>query len=82
MKDTEKERELKEKNTYLKFSSIAIQMGVIIGGAAYGGSALDEHYKNETPVWTIVCSLAGIAIGLYLVIKEVVNISKENEKRD
>jgi F0F1-type ATP synthase assembly protein I len=79
MENTDPQKEINDKNTYLRFSSIAIQMGVIIGGGAYAGSALDKHYRNETPIWTIICSLAGIGIGLYLVIREVLNISKKND---
>lgn len=56
---------------------MAVQMGVIIGGFAYGGNALDEHYKNEKPVWTIVLSLLGIAISLYLIIRSAKKMADE-----
>jgi F0F1-type ATP synthase assembly protein I len=69
-------------SSIMRMSSSAIQMGIIIGGAAYGGNALDEHYQNEKPIWTIVCSLVGIGVGLYLVLKDVINISKEDDKVD
>ncbi|WP_027421429.1 AtpZ/AtpI family protein [Crocinitomix catalasitica] len=69
-------------NAIARLSSAGIQMAIVIGGGAWGGSALDEHYQNEKPIWTIVCSLAGIAIGLYLVLKDVMKISKENDKTD
>ena len=75
-------KERKNRNTYLRFSSVGIQMGITIGGAAYLGNYLDKKYANETPVWTIVCCLVGIGIGLYMVIKEVLNMSKENDKKD
>lgn len=74
--------EKKKNSTYSRLSTAGIQMGIIIAGAAWGGSLLDEKYHNETPVWTIVCSLAGVGAGLYLVIKEVIKISKENDDRD
>ena len=48
---------------------MAIQMAVLIGGGAWGGHAMDQNYQNEKPVWTIVFSLLGIAISLYLVIR-------------
>ncbi len=68
------------KNRFLRFSSVGIQMGLIIVGGALFGNYLDD--KNEKPIWTIVFSLLGIAIGLYLVIKEVLNLGKENDKKD
>jgi F0F1-type ATP synthase assembly protein I len=55
-------------------------MGLIIVGGALFGNYLDV--QNEKPIWTIVFSLLGIAIGLYLVIKEVLNLGKENDKKD
>ena len=48
---------------------MVVQMAVIIGGAAWGGHALDQRYQNEKPIWTIVLSLLGIAISLYLIIR-------------
>ncbi len=68
------------KNSFLRFSSVGIQMGLIIVGGALFGNYLDV--QNEKPIWTIVFSLLGIAIGLYLVIKEVLNLGKENDKKD
>ncbi|WP_066756367.1 AtpZ/AtpI family protein [Crocinitomix algicola] len=70
------------KNNYVKFSAVGIQMAVVIIAGAFGGNALDEKYQTEKPVWTIVFSLLGVAIGLYLVIKEVINLNKDDEKKD
>ncbi len=67
------------KNPFVVFSSMAIQMGVLIGGAAWGGSALDEKYQNEKPIWTIVLSLVGVGAALYIFIKEANNLSKDDE---
>jgi F0F1-type ATP synthase assembly protein I len=38
----------------------------------WGGQKLDSHYKNITPVFTIVLSLLGIGASLYLVIKDLI----------
>lgn len=66
-------------NPLLRFSSMAIQMGIVIGAGAWGGSVLDTKYQNEKPIWTIVLSLAGVAIALYLFIKEAQNLSKDDD---
>lgn len=63
----------------MKFSSMGIQMGVTIGGAAWFGNWLDSKGTNEKPVWTIVFSLLGIAVALYMVIKEAGKLSDDNE---
>ena len=66
-------------NQYARFSGIAIQMGVIIGFSAWGGQKLDEHFNLSKPYLTIVCSLLGVAFALYLIIREVIKMGKDNE---
>ena len=56
---------------------MAVQMIVAIGGGAWGGNAMDNYYHNEKPIWTIVFSLLGIALSLYLVIRAAKNMSKD-----
>ncbi len=63
---------------YAKFSSLGIQMGVTIAGLTWLGTFLDSKYATK-PVWTIVLSLAGVAIALYLVIKEVIQMGKDDK---
>ena len=53
-------------------------MALIIGVSAWGGNKLDLHYKNETPVFTIVLSLLGIAAALYIVLKDIIKSNKWN----
>lgn len=69
MKDKEPQKPL---NSYAKYSSLAIQMGVIIGAGCYGGYKLDEYFKNSTPVYTIILSLISIAIAMYLILKDFI----------
>lgn len=64
-------------NPYLRLSSAALQMAAVIGGLSWLGSFLDHKYHTKNSVWTIVLGLLGVAVGLYLVIKEVLAISKE-----
>lgn len=57
---------------------MAIQMAVVIGAGAWGGTKLDERQGNETPVWTIVLTLVGVGASLYLFIKEANQMSKDD----
>jgi F0F1-type ATP synthase assembly protein I len=69
----------KQPNAFIKYSNLAIQMGLIIGLAAWGGMKLDAYFKLNDPYFTIGLSLLGIGIALYLVIKDVINDSKHNQ---
>ena len=64
---------------YARFSSIVIQMGVIISFFTWLGLYLDGEYNSETGWWTISLSLFGIVISLYLVINNVIKISNKDE---
>ena len=66
----------KNGSKFVKFSALSIQMAVLIGGGAWGGSALDAKMQNSKPIFTIVFSLLGIGLSLYFVIKEASNLSK------
>lgn len=73
-----KMKEKKNKyNAYIKFSGIAIQMGVIICAGVFGGQWLDKKLEMQTPWFTIALSLLSVAIGLYLVIREVIKMNEE-----
>jgi F0F1-type ATP synthase assembly protein I len=63
-------------NAYAKYSALGVQMAVIIGGGCYGGFKLDEHYKNTTPVFTIILSLVSIALAMYIVLKDFIKPGK------
>ncbi len=66
-------------NTYLKFTSIALQMAILITAAALGGRWLDEKQDNELPIWTLVLILIAIFASLYQIIREVIKMGKDND---
>lgn len=79
MKNNQPSKKPKQRNNYLRFSGVAIQMGAIIGLGAWGGSSMDAHYQNTNKLFTIILTLLAVAASLYLVIKEVINMSKDDE---
>jgi F0F1-type ATP synthase assembly protein I len=62
-----------------RFSSVGIQMGVIIGLFTWLGTYLDGKYATKTPWWTIGLSLFGVTVSLALIIREAIKMSKEDE---
>ena len=74
-----KKKDSKPGSKYARFSTLGIQMGIIIALFTWLGTYLDEKYKTETAWWTIGLSLFGVVTSLYLMIKEVINMNNDNE---
>lgn len=69
----------KRVNNYVKFSGVAIQMGVVITLAALGGDWLDEKQENEFPIWTLILTLIAIFGSLYQIIRAVIKMGKDED---
>jgi membrane protein DedA with SNARE-associated domain len=69
----------KEFNKWVRFSGMGFQMGVVIFLGVWGGTQLDEQFPNKHKLYTIFLSLFAVFIALYLVIKEVKNLSDNDE---
>lgn len=70
----------KKSSTYAQFSTMGIQMGIIIGGFTWLGVFLDEKYPNKYGAYTICFALLGVFISMYILIKEVMKMNKDNEE--
>ena len=66
-----------KKNNFFRFSSMGMQMGVIIGGFTWLGSYIDKKQGNETQGWTLGLALFGVLSAMYLVIKEIKKMSDD-----
>ena len=65
---------------YLRLTSAGLQMAGVITGCSFLGYYFDTVFKLETPWWTIILGLTGVGMGLYIVIREVTEISKKNDE--
>ncbi len=68
-------------NKYVKFSSLGIQMGLIIYVFTWGGMFLDERYEMPTPWFTVALSLSGVVGSLTLVIREVIKMNNDDDSQ-
>ncbi|MFO7756032.1 MAG: AtpZ/AtpI family protein [Bacteroidales bacterium] len=68
-KPPKKDSDLK---SYARYSGIAFQMIIIIGGMTFAGVKLDERRGGETPVFTIILSLLGVFAALYTTLKDFI----------
>ncbi|MAO32883.1 MAG: hypothetical protein CL824_05185 [Crocinitomicaceae bacterium] len=66
----------KQLSKYLKFSSLGIQMGVIIAFFTWLGTYLDMSQNSDIQWWTLSLSLFGVISSLVLVIREVIKMNK------
>ena len=74
---SEKKQPKRQLHKYARFSGIAFQMIVIIVLGAFAGRKLDEAYPNQYQLFTLICSLLGVGVSMYYVIKQVTNTSNK-----
>jgi len=67
----------KPANDFIKYSSMAFQMGFIILGSTYGGVKLDKYLQWKFPVFTVLFAISSVAIALYLGLTNFSNSNKE-----
>ncbi|MDX1653000.1 MAG: AtpZ/AtpI family protein [Brumimicrobium sp.] len=76
---SEKDDRNNQVKNYLKFSTLGLQMGILITAAALSGQWLDAKQANKHPVWTIVLVLIAIFGSLYSIIREVNKLGKDKD---
>lgn len=69
----------KRLNNYIRFTSIAFQMGLTIYLGNLLGEWLDSFYLKENQFYAKVCTLIAVFIAMLSVIIQVSKISKEND---
>ena len=63
----QKKRQL---NAYARYSSIAIQMLVIILIGVFGGFKID-HWLQTEPIFTVILSITSVVLAIYYVTKDL-----------
>jgi Putative F0F1-ATPase subunit Ca2+/Mg2+ transporter len=71
-KKPEKKQENDGLKNFTRYSSLGIQMGVIIFITVWGGKKIDHLLLLKTPVFTIVLSLLGVAAAMWTAIKDFI----------
>ena len=62
----------KKLNAYAKYSSISIQMALIITVGAFGGKKLDAFLNLDFPIFTLGLSILAVIVAVYLAIKDII----------
>ena len=63
---------------YAVYTNLAFEMGAVIALGVFGGIKLDKLLITS-PLFTIICSLAGIALSLYLIIRSSLKEQKNKK---
>lgn len=58
-------------DNYGKYSSIAMQMAIIIFAGVFGGYKIDKYFQLRIPVFTLVLSMTSVGLAIYIVIKDL-----------
>ncbi len=69
------QQENQEKNklpAYARYSTIAIQMAVIITLGTFSGFKIDEYLSLKFPVFTVILATLAVALAVYLDIKDII----------
>ncbi len=69
---TKFKKKKKQLDDYAKYSSIALQMLIIIAAGVFGGYQLDSWLENKFPVFLILFSLLGVGMAIYLAIRDFI----------
>jgi len=59
-------------NAYAKYSTMALQMGVIITIGAFGGLKIDQYFDFSFPIFTLSLSIISVFLAVYLAIKDII----------
>ena len=57
-------------NAFVKYSGMSTKIARAILAGVYGGKYLDEYWALETPIFTLILSMLGLALALYIIIKD------------
>lgn len=69
-------------DNYARYTSIALQMLVIIVAGVVGGWKLDEWLNLKFPVFTILLSILSVAIAIYSAIRDFLKSDKTSNDND
>jgi ATP synthase protein I len=59
---------------FLRFTGMAMQMGLIIAAGVWGGIRLDQIFANNSHIWTLSLSLLSVGLAMFLVIRDLTRL--------
>jgi membrane protein YdbS with pleckstrin-like domain len=65
----------KQPNQWLVFSSLAIQIALVVYAAVKSGNWLDIYFDTQSNVWALILSAFGVVLVLVLIQKQSKNLN-------
>lgn len=66
----------KQPNKFLTFTSIGIEIGVTIYLSVQLGKWLDSKYSASFQTYTLICTVVGFVLVMYILIKKLNNVNR------
>ncbi|WP_294673386.1 AtpZ/AtpI family protein [uncultured Fluviicola sp.] len=79
MEENRENKPKKQLKNYVRFTGAAFQMAGTIVATAFLGVWLDKKFNAGGNMWTLICTLTGVVVSMYIIIKEVIDMSKEKD---
>jgi hypothetical protein len=72
---------VKKTNVWLKYSSLGLQMGITIYVSSLLGTWLDKNYPSDFLTYNKVLTLFAVFGSTFSVIRQVIKMSNDEEKK-
>lgn len=81
MQDNKKQSK-KQLNPFIRFSSIALQMGLTIYLGSKLGEWLDVKFNSTNQLYYKIVTLIAVFVAMYAVIKQVLNLTNSDQAKN
>ena len=68
----------KQLNPYVRFTTIALQMGLTIYLGSKLGEWLDVKFDNQNQLYYKIVTLCSVFIAIFVVIRQVINLTNKD----
>ena len=58
-------------NNWIRYSTLGIEMAVIIGSAVWGGVSIDKGREGRFPLFTLLLTAAGLIVAMIRLVKGI-----------
>ena len=54
---------------WIRYSTLGIEMAVIVGAAVWGGVAIDRHRASAFPLFTLLFTVLGLVVAIIRLVR-------------